>query len=69
MAVFREQDYSALPQSIMDLLVQDANDGVFNMGNLVTDGYSIQYPIMTVDCPPGTLYNASVKSGSYSCGE
>ena len=59
----------AVRTNVYNQLVKEADSGLFNLDNLVTDGYNIQYPVLTVDCPPGSIFPASASSTAFSCGQ
>ncbi|XP_076451135.1 uncharacterized protein LOC143287013 [Babylonia areolata] len=61
------QNYMAIFSNIYALLQNDANAGLLDLGNLTTDGYSVGYPRVALDCPPGTLFKSKASTTSFSC--
>ncbi|KAK7475613.1 hypothetical protein BaRGS_00033162, partial [Batillaria attramentaria] len=50
------QELQSLKTKISNGLKEEAEDGHFNIGNLVADRYSFAEPTVQADCPPGTIF-------------
>ncbi|KAK7477575.1 hypothetical protein BaRGS_00031180, partial [Batillaria attramentaria] len=50
------QEYMAMAATVQSKLTADANAGHFNFLGLETNEYSVGYPSLRADCPPGTYF-------------